>query len=295
MALSGLELRRAERELRSLEGSVSLVLLKNGDERLESEMEEFAQTLANLSDRIKLKVEKSSAHAPALAIEKAGRKAVVYRTLPTGKELKPFLETLKAAANEGSLPEVGLKLLNPEREVELLIFITSACPHCAKVVKRCNLLALREDWIKSEVVDALAEERLREEYEVTATPTLVVDGKLKLEGEASLGEIVDAIEAVVDKGKQREVVRHMLEKGLAEKAGEWAVHEEGIAEVLVDLIADQNMRVKIGAMLALEELFKAKPEMLEKLGKAFEKLLTHEKENVRGDAAWLIERAKKFI
>ena len=294
MALSGLELRRAKRELRSLEGSVSLVLLKDGDEKLENGMKEFARTLSKLSDRIKLKFEKSPAQTPALAIESIGRKAVIYRTLPAGRRLKPFLETLKAAAKK-ELPEVGLKLSNPGREVELLIFTTSVCPHCGKVVKQCNLLALSKNWIKSVVMDVLAEEKLREEYAVAATPTLVVDRKLKLEGETSLDEIVDAIEAVLDRRRRREVVRHMLTKGLAEKAGEWAVREEGIAEVLVDLIADQNMRVKIGAMLALEELFKASPEMLERLGSAFEKLLNHEKENVRGDAAWLIERAKKFI
>ncbi len=290
--LSDAELNRARRVLHSLKGEVTLVVLRNGDAG--NRMEELARQLTRISDMIKLRVEEGSANAPALAVEKAGRKAVVYRTLPVGRELTPFLETLKAAGGN-SLPEVVLKPLKPEQEVELLVFVTSSCPRCARVVKRCNMLALRESWIRSVVVDALVEEKLREEYEVTAAPTLVVDGKLKLEGDASLREITDAVEAVLDRRRRAEVVRQMLARGLAEKAGEWAARDAAVAEVLVGLIADSSMRVKMGAMLALEELFRARPEMLRKLHGAFERLLDHEKENVRGDAAWVIERAKKFM
>ena len=288
--LRGAELRKAERALRSLEGEVSLVLLRDGGDKSDS-FEEFARRLTSLSERIKLRVERGSP-APALALEVSGRKAVIYRVLPVAKELKPFLETLKAAASNGSSEAQQRRV---SREVELLTFVTSSCPHCAKVVKRCNMLALRESWLRSVVVDALAEEQLREEYEVTATPTLVVDGKLKLEGEVSQEEILDAARAVLDERRCGEVVRQMLEKGLAEKTAEWAARDSAVGEELVKLIADKNLRVRIGAMLALEELFRTKPEMFNRLKSALDELLSHQDENVRGDAAWFIERVKKFI
>ena len=292
--LSSREIGMAERWIRSLKGRVSLVLLRGKNESLEMELEKFALKLASLSDKIKLEVEESPAYAPALIIEKAGRRAVVYRIVPRGKGLKPFLETLKAAVEPG-MPAGKVKLKTPGREVVLLIFTTELCPHCAKVVKYANMLALEVPWLRSVVVDALSEKSLREEYEVTSTPTVVVDDKLKLEGVVSRSEILAAVEMVVDEQRRRDVVRHMLEKGLAEKAGEWAGEEEEVAEILIDMVANSSLRVRIGAMLALEELFRAKPGMLPKLMPAIERLLSHKEANIRGDAEYLLERAKKFM
>ncbi|WP_456475280.1 thioredoxin family protein [Candidatus Pyrohabitans sp.] len=292
--LSSREIGMAERWIRSLKGSVSLVLLRGKNESLERELEEFALKLASLSDKIKLEVEENPDNAPALIIENASRRAVVYRMVPRGKGLKPFLEALKAAADPG-MPAGKAKLTTPGREVVLLIFTTELCPHCAKVVRCAHMLALETPWLRSVVVDALSEKSLREEYEVTSTPTVVVDDKLKLEGGVSCSEILAAVEMVVDEQRRRDVVRHMLENGLAEKAGEWAAEEEEVAEILIDMVADSSLRVRIGAMVALEELFRAKPGMLPKLMPAMERLLSHREANIRGDAEYLLERAKKFI
>ncbi|NOZ59102.1 MAG: hypothetical protein GXO66_05960 [Euryarchaeota archaeon] len=283
--LSKSELRKVQRALASLEEDAALVLIRGGGS-LREELEEFARTVAGLSDRLELRVLDGHGDVPGLGVERAGRTAVLFRLVPTGRLLAPFLEALT---------------WRPPREAgtsggaELLLFVTRSCPHCARVLRRCIRMSLGGRVAGCVVVDALAEEKLREEYAVTATPTLVVDGMLKLEGDVSEREIAAATEAVRRREERPGIVRQMLASGLAERAAKLALEDEAVARALVQLLADEGLRVRMGAMLALEELFRARPEMLERLEAELERMLRHERAEVRGDVAWLLERAKKFL
>ncbi|WP_457548672.1 thioredoxin family protein [Archaeoglobus sp.] len=180
--------------------------------------------------------------------------------------------------------ELFLKILkniddNCEIDAEVKIFIAPLCPVCPHVVENVCSLPIK----KIEIIDVVDYPEIAEKYNVMATPTVIV-GKVKLVGKVSKEEVLEWIRRGYDK---KEYFAKLLREGEAEEVVRM-VKEDGDASVLVELLTYKDFMVRLGAMVAIEELAKEHPEIVKKVKDKIRKLLKHEDERIRQDVAMLI-------
>ncbi len=180
--------------------------------------------------------------------------------------------------------ELFLKILknvdeNGEIDAEVKVFIAPLCPVCPHVVEKVCSLPIK----RIEIVDVVDYPEIAEEYEIMATPTVVI-GKVKLVGNVSKEEVLEWIRRGYDK---KEYFAKLLRDGEAEEVVR-EVKKDGDANVLVELLTYKDFMVRLGAMVAIEELAKENPEIVKKVKDKIRMLLKHEDDRIRQDIAMLL-------
>lgn len=197
---------------------------------------------------------------------KNSREIIIFGDVGKKKDL--FLKILK-------------KLLDDSSEIDAVvkIFISPICPVCPHVVEEICSLPIK----RIEIIDVFDYPEIAKDYEVMATPTVVM-GKVKLVGKVSKEEVLEWIKRGYDR---KEYFVKLLKEGRAEEVVKEVI-KEGNAEVLVDLLTYQDFMVRLGAMVAVEEIAKEKPDLVLKIKDKIRKLLRHEDERIRQDIAMLL-------
>lgn len=80
-----------------------------------------------------------------------------------------------------------------------------------------------------------------------------------------------------------------MQKGFLENIIDMFKHDNTLYPLIVDMIKDERMRVKIGAVALVEELSKTSKKELTEIIPLFSALLDDPSPTIRGDAAYLIE------
>lgn len=90
----------------------------------------------------------------------------------------------------------------------------------------------------------------------------------------------------------KEMVLEYMEKGYLENIVDMFRHDAALVPLVVDMIADERMRVRLGAMALVEELAQAMPGPLTSLIPGIAALLGNPSPTVRGDAAYMLSLIK---
>ncbi|GBE53938.1 MAG TPA: hypothetical protein ENH28_03475 [Euryarchaeota archaeon] len=274
--------------LETLENKIVIRLVPGGKEELFERLRKLGEKLSHISDKIEFTIGDEKLEIKPAMVLIGRNKRIIYSFYPEGKERGPFLKNLIRVSSESL--EVSEKFAERikaiDKDINIKIFATEFCPVCPGVIDRTGRLV--SEHISLHVIDILSFMEFEERYEITATPTLIINDEAKLEGKLSLKEILEWIEKVA-RGDKKELIANMLEKGMLENVIEIA-EREGLEETLAELVFDSSMRVRIGAVAALEDLHLID---LEKVKKAIpvllEKLKT-DKENIRGDVIYALEK-----
>lgn len=80
-----------------------------------------------------------------------------------------------------------------------------------------------------------------------------------------------------------------IEKGYLENIITFFEHEPEQVRLIPKMIADERIRLKVGAFAVLEELKERKREVLKSIVPSIEELLKSSSKNIRGDAAYALE------
>lgn len=80
-----------------------------------------------------------------------------------------------------------------------------------------------------------------------------------------------------------------LDNGYLENIITFFIHELSEIHLIPKMIADERLRVKVGAFAIIEELKERNPEILKKIVPDLIKLLSSSDRNIRGDAAYALE------
>ena len=198
-------------------------------------------------------------------IMRNSKEVVVLGDVDKKKEL--FLRIFKNLKDRGEI------------DAEVKVFIAPLCPVCPYVVEEVCSLPIK----KIEIIDVTDYPEIADEYDIMATPTVVI-GKVKLVGKVSREEVLEWIRRGYDK---KEYFAKLLREGSAEDVVR-EVKKDGDASVLVDLLAYKDFMVRLGAMVAIEELAKENPEIVKKVKDKIRELLKHEDERIRQDVAMLL-------
>lgn len=94
--------------------------------------------------------------------------------------------------------------------------------------------------------------------------------------------------ALIDEELKKLVLEYM-ERGFLENIIDMFKHDEGLFPLIIDMIKDDRVRVRLGAIALVEDLVIKKPEPLIKMIPDIAELLEDKNPTVRGDGAYLLE------
>lgn len=274
--------------LETIESEIVIRLVPGGKEEFFERLRKLGEKLSHISDKIEFTVGDEELEIKPAMLLIGRNKRMIYSFYPEGMEKEPFLRNLVRVSSESLevTEKFAERIKAIDKDINIKIFINEFCPVCPGMVDRTGRLV--SEHISLHVIDIPSFMEFEERYEITATPTLIINDEAKLEGKLSIKEILEWIEKVA-RGDKKELIANMLEKGMLENVIDIA-GREGLEETLAELVSNSRMRVRMGAVAALEDLHSVDPEKIKKaIPILLEKLKTGE-ENIRGDVIYALEK-----
>ncbi len=203
----GLDMETIEIKFRSLKNDVKLVYFtRESDCNHCNEAKRFFEKVASVSRKIEFEVFNFAINlkkdweyrifaVPALAIMGEKDYGIRYYGYPQGTELYNFLDdVVYVSCGENTLPSVvSEKLQKLDEKVQLKIFVSSTCPYSLPVAKLGLKLAVANDNICVDIIDAIDFLEVSEKYDVRGIPMTVVNEKNGFYGALNVEEYVDNI------------------------------------------------------------------------------------------------------
>ncbi len=166
-----------------------------------AETRQIAEELAALSDNVTLDVydfvaDKELAEQygvdkiPATVVTRGGPQAkdygIRYYGIPSGYEFSSLIEDIKlvASGESGLSPQTKQWAAKLQTPVHLQVFVTPTCPYCPQAVILAHQLAMENDLIQADMVEATEFPDLSMKYQVMGVPRTVINEEIHLEGAA---------------------------------------------------------------------------------------------------------------
>lgn len=250
--------RREEEQIRTwndrLDKEITLKAVLTGDGRSDR-LWEFAEAFGALVTRVRVAAEReASLEKPAMLVGSRVR----YLAGPTGTELAPFLE---AVERFGAAWLPGRTVLDPEPGTaghEVRVYVSPHCPHCPVAV-RALLTVLGDDpSVTLTVIDAESFADMAADDRVRSVPTVIAGRFYRSAGSVSVGEFRAALAGLAPDGV---AIGRMLDGGDAATVAGMMADRGEVFPALLDLMADDTMTVRLGAMAAMERLIEQAPDV----------------------------------
>ena len=136
--------------------------------------------------------------APTIVFRRKGeaRTNVRFLGLPSGHEFATLLEAIRMVGSDQSLDDPIGELSDP---VLLQTFVTPTCPHCPRAVLTAFELALANDKIVAEGVEATEFPVLSQAYRISSVPDTIVggNGSQRVLGAQPKQKFVEAVRSAV--------------------------------------------------------------------------------------------------
>ncbi len=217
---------------------------------------------------------------PALSLRQG---SIIYRAIPTGTELEPFLEAL---AGDGEAAGGGLF-----RSASLQIFVAAACRHCPAAVRALLPLIVPGGPLSLEVIDSEACGDLARADKIKAVPTLILDRTFRWTGSTRPGDL----KAMLAPGDRvflgADVLERLLENGNAGPLSRMMIDAGEASPALCTLLASEAMSVRLGAMMVMEDLLLNSPDLVELLVPDLQDNFAGAPEPAQGDMLYILGEA----
>ncbi|MFM1885174.1 MAG: hypothetical protein RL026_331 [Pseudomonadota bacterium] len=184
--------------LQRLQRPIELVATLD-DSATAGEMRELLQEIAALSPQVALRFDGTAARVPSFAVTLPGEAARVhFAGVPMGHEFTSLVLALLQVS--GYPPKVSDEVIAQIKALpgglHFETFISLTCHNCPDVVQALNLMSVLNPGITHTMIDGAAFQRLVEERQIMAVPTVFLNGK-----EFGAGRmLVEEILAKVDTG-----------------------------------------------------------------------------------------------
>lgn len=160
-----------------------------------AETHQILEELSALSEKINLKVydfvsdkamiEKYQIDKiPATVIESDKDLGIRFYGIPSGYEFSSLLEDiLDLSKGDSGLSEESKSLLKViEQPLRLQVFVTPTCPHCPQAVRLAHKIAMENEFVTADMVEATEFPHLSMKYNVRGVPRTMVGEDLPIEG-----------------------------------------------------------------------------------------------------------------
>ena len=224
------------------------------DDPAGKQLQDFCQRLDKIAAHIKtITTDDETGRLPAILIGDRLR----YCGVPSGNELKPFLEALSyldthTRPDQLPFPEELKSLPAP---VDLQVFVTPSCSFCPAVVDRLLPLAFAPVPIYLTVIDAGLFPDFAAANKIKSVPTSMIDDHLRWTGMVDMDELARAA-ANRDPAKLgSDTLGRILqaEDGAYELAG-MMLDRKTVFPAFADLLTDERFTVRLAAMVTVEDL-----------------------------------------
>jgi len=197
---------------KELEGSVRVIYFTQDFEcQFCKETRQILEEIAELSDKIELEIhefdkEKELASKydvdkiPATLIFGEKEYGIRFFGIPSGYEFSTLIEDIiHASTGKTSLKEeIKEEIKKIDKPLHIQVFVTPTCPYCPTMVHLAHQMAVENENIKADMVEAIEFPHLAQKYEVMGVPkTVINDNKREIVGavpeEVFLQEIKEAV------------------------------------------------------------------------------------------------------
>jgi len=130
-------------------------------------------------------------------LDKDGKdNGVKYNGIPAGHEINSLITGLLEVSGSGEeLPEELLKRAKAiNKPVHIKVFVTLGCPHCPGAVSKAHKLALENEFVTAEMIEAQTFYDLSDKYDVSGVPKIIINEDHDLVGNQPIEKFLDVIE-----------------------------------------------------------------------------------------------------
>ena len=121
---------------------------------------------------------------PATVIKGESDRGIRIFGIPSGYEFAALLNAIDivSSGESGLSDDTKKKLKNISKPVHIQVFITLTCPYCSSAVAMAHRMALENDTITADMINAQEFPLLAQKYNVFAVPKVVINEALQFEG-----------------------------------------------------------------------------------------------------------------
>ncbi len=132
---------------------------------------------------------------PALVVEGNKDYGIRFYGIPVGYEFTSLVEAcLMASTGESGLqPESKNALKQLNKPLQIKVFITLTCPYCPQAVQLAHQVAVENELVTSEMIEAAEFPPVAAKYGVMAVPKTVINETLIIEGALPEKEFIERI------------------------------------------------------------------------------------------------------
>jgi glutaredoxin-like protein len=115
---------------------------------------------------------------PVTVVTREDISGVRFFGIPSGQEFSSFLQDLiTVSTGETGLDDsIRQELAEIEEPVDITVFVTPTCPHCPRAVETAHNLAIENEYVSANMVEAQEFMELSEEFGVRGVPQINVNG-----------------------------------------------------------------------------------------------------------------------
>ena len=159
------------------------------------ETEQILREFSELSDKITLEVynfvnDKVIAEQfgidkiPAIVVMGEKDYGIRFFGIPSGYEFTTLIEdVVNVSRGDPNLSQETIETLNTiDEPVHIQVFITPTCPYCPTAVRLAHSMAMVNENIRADMVEAIEFPHLANKYQVYGVPRTVINEKTHLEG-----------------------------------------------------------------------------------------------------------------
>lgn len=189
--------------LSKLQEKVTLKAVVDLEQEKDRELGAFLKAVVSLSKSLELELytPKESDLVPELNIkylpvtglyQQDIFKRVSFHGIPAGKEINSFILAIYNLAGPGQEIGQGLvkKIQKLNKKNNIKVCVSLACHHCPGVVAACQRIAILNENIEAEMIDAALYENLVKEYKIERVPFIIINDQESHMGAKAIEDIV---------------------------------------------------------------------------------------------------------
>ncbi|MCL4478083.1 MAG: thioredoxin family protein [Deltaproteobacteria bacterium] len=192
-------------EFSKLPNQIKLILFTQADNCMYcKEEKELMQELGELSDKIKVEfydydTQKDKAEqykidkGPALIIEGVKDYGIRYYGIPAGYEFSSIVEDIMdVSLGKSNLTSESIKKIKGiNKPIRIQVFVTPSCPYCPRAVRMAHKIAMENDLVTGDMVEATEFPEISNKYGVQSVPKIVINETVEFVGALPEDQFVD--------------------------------------------------------------------------------------------------------
>lgn len=187
--------------------TIALFIDKNGCETCQ-ETKDYMNEVADLGEKINLDLydinddaalaaEYNVVMVPSIVLLDSNKDyhGVKFNGMPAGHEINSFIPALlETSGLESDIPEpLKSQIEGVDKNVNIKVFVTLSCPHCAGAVQKAHKLAMMNPNIDAEMVEAQTFFDLSNKHNVSGVPKIVINDEYELVGNQPIDAFLSEI------------------------------------------------------------------------------------------------------